>query len=255
LAARRQSDTTYARSHCPPIVKSEMTKDSHKALYDAVVVADGGLPSGGSLKALAKASRRVIALDGATDRLIVIGLWPHLIVGDLDSISPRALNSARRCQTTIIQLKEQETSDLEKGLRFCRRHRWRRIAVVGFLGSRLDHSLNASGVFLNFSDLEITLITSQSIGRILNGRLTASFPARLRSPISLMPLPVAKGVRLSGVRWPFRRRTLRQGGFVSLSNEAVESVVTVRQTSGCSVFVAERRRGQVFLACEIRTYA
>jgi hypothetical protein len=31
--------------------------------------------------------------------------------------------------------------------------------------------------------------------------------------------------------------------------------VTSRQVSGCSVFITDRRRGQIFLACEIMTYA
>jgi thiamine pyrophosphokinase len=233
-------------------MKSDIPQDSAKALYDALVVADGELPPSTSLKALARASRRVIALDGATDRLIAIGFWPHFIIGDLDSISPRTLNSARRRRSKIIPLREQETSDLEKGLRFCRQHRWRRIAVVGFMGSRLDHSLYASGVFSNFGDLETTLITPASIGRVLHGCLTATFRIPPRSPVSLLPLPIAKGVTMSGVRWPFRRRTLQQGGFVSLSNEVTESVVSVKQTSGCSVFVA-KRHGQILLACEIKT--
>jgi hypothetical protein len=34
---------------------------------------------------------------------------------------------------------------------------------------------------------------------------------------------------------------------VSLSNEATDATVTVRQASGCSLFIAQRRRGQIEL--------
>ncbi|MFH1010823.1 MAG: thiamine diphosphokinase [bacterium] len=229
-----------------------MLRDSVTFLYDALVVAHGDSPSRACLLALAAASRRVVALDGAANRLLAIGVQPHFILGDLDSISPQALKSASRHRTRIVRLKEQETSDLEKGLRFCVKRGWKQIAFVGFLGPRLDHSLNAFGAFSKFRDLEITLITSQSIGHLLHGRMTLTCRVRPGLRISLMPLPVAKGVTLSGVRWPLRGRTLRQGDSVSLSNEAIEPIVRLRQGSGSSVVITDRRPKQVALECEIR---
>jgi len=216
-----------------------------KQFYDALVVAHGDLPSEACLKALSKASRRLIALDGAADRLIAIGLWPHVILGDLDSISASALKSAPRHGTRIVQIKEQKTSDLEKGLRFCKQRDWRCIAVTGFLGNRLDHSLNAFGVLSKFHALEITLITSQSIARVLHGHSAFKCAVRPGQQISLMPLPIARGVALTGVKWPLRSQTLRQTGLVSLSNKATHTMVTVRQASGCSLFIVQRPPRQI----------
>jgi len=229
-----------------------MSENTKKQLYDALVVAHGDLPPKACLKALSKASRRLIALDGAADRLIAIGLWPHIILGDLDSISASALKSTPRHGVKIVQIKEQQTSDLEKGLQFCKEQNWKHIAVTGFLGHRLDHSLNAFGVLSRFRDLEITLITSQSIARVLHGRVTFKCAMQPGQQISLMPLPVARGVTLIGVKWPLRNQTLRQTGFVSLSNEATQTAVTMRQTSGCGLFIVQRRRGQIELESVVK---
>lgn len=218
-----------------------------KQFYDALVVAHGDLPPKACLKALSKASRRVIALDGAADRLIAMGLRPHVILGDLDSISASALKLASRRGTRIVQIKEQKTSDLEKGLQFCKERNWKRIAVAGFLGHRLDHSLNAFGLLSRFRDLEMTLITSQSIARILHGHSALTCAVRSGQQISLMPLPAARGVTLTGVKWPLHSQTLRQTGLVSLSNEATDALVAVRQSSGCSLLIVQRRRGQIEL--------
>jgi thiamine pyrophosphokinase len=215
--------------------------------YDVLVVAHGDLPPKACLKALANASRRLIALDGAADRLIAMGLRPHVILGDLDSISASALKLAPRHGTRIVQIKEQKTSDLGKGLQFCKERNWKRIAVTGFLGNRLDHSLNAFGVLSKFHDLEMTLITSQSIARVLHGHSAFKCAVRPGQQISLMPLPVTRGVTLTGVKWPLHSQTLRQTGLVSLSNKATHTMVTVRQASGCSLFIAQRRRGQIEL--------
>jgi thiamine pyrophosphokinase len=215
--------------------------------YDALLVADGSLPSGKSLRVLIDASRRTVALDGAADQLDRKGLRPDIILGDLDSISPSTLKSAARRRITILRVAEQETSDLDKGLRLCQRRAWKRVCIVGFLGPRLDHSLNALGALAKYDNLELTLITSQSIGRVVHGRATLMCTVQPGLRVSLMPAPVARGVTLSGVRWPLRARTLRQGGPVSLSNEAVAPVVTIRQTSGCSIFITQRRRSQVSL--------
>ncbi len=215
--------------------------------YDALLVADGSLPSGKCLRALIDASRRTIALDGAADQLDRKGLRPDIILGDLDSISPSTLKSAARRRITIVRVAEQETPDLDKGLRLCHRRAWKRVCVAGFLGPRLDHSLNALGAFAKFDDLELTLITSQSIGRVVHGPAALTCTVRPGLRLSVMPAPVAHGITLSGVRWRLRARTLRQGGLVSLSNEAIAPVVTMRQTSGCSIFIAQRRRDQISL--------
>jgi thiamine pyrophosphokinase len=220
--------------------------------YDALVVAHGILPSKVCLRALAEVSKRVLVLDGAADRMIAMSLWPHIILGDLDSISDSALKSARRHGTRIVQIKEQETSDLEKGLRFCLQRKWKRIAVVGFLGHRLDHTLNAFGIFSKFTALKITLIAAQSIGQVLHGKLNFRCTVQPGQQISLIPLPVARGVTLAGVKWPLRNRVLCQSGEVSLSNTASDTTVTIRQSAGCCLFVVNRRK-QIFLDCNITT--
>lgn len=227
-----------------------MASASAKPLYDALLLAHGDLPPKACLRALAHASRRTVALDGAADRLSRMGLWPDFILGDLDSVSTSTLKSAARRRITVLPVKEQKTSDLEKGLRFCQSRGWKRVAVAGILGPRLDHSLNALSIFAKYSALEVTLLTSQSIGRVVHGHTSLSCAVRPGLRLSLMPAPVARGVTLSGVSWPLRGRTLRQDGLVSLSNKAVAPVVSMCQTSGCSIFIVQRSRGQIALACD-----
>ena len=226
-----------------------MSANPKKIIYDAFVFANGEPPPKACLRALCKNSRHVVALDGATERLIALGMWPDVIVGDLDSISASTLKQAARRKAKIVRITEQETSDLEKGLQFCQRRGWKQIAVSGFMGPRLDHSVNALGVFAKFPKLELTLITLQSIGRIVQGRRVLTCSVQPGLQISVMPIPEARGVTLTGVKWPLKNRTLTLNGKVSLSNEATTDVVTLRQTSGCSIFITHRHRSQITLDC------
>lgn len=216
-------------------------------MYDAFLLAHGDKPTIACLRALVNNSRHVIALNGASEQLIALKLWPDFILGDLDSVSAAMLKSAARHRARVVHIKEQETPDLEKGLHFCKSKRWERIVLAGFLGPRLDHSLNALSAVMAYPEMEITLVTSESIGRVIHGRKTLKCSVKSGLKVSVMPMPVARGVTLSGVKWPLRNKTLKQSGTVSLSNEATESVATMRQNSGCSIFILQRRRGQITL--------
>jgi thiamine pyrophosphokinase len=216
-----------------------------KKTYDVFILAKGTPLSKSCLRALCESSRRVIALDGATERLFSMRIKPDMILGDLDSISASTLKKAQRRNIKIIRVTEQETSDLEKGLRYCQRRGWKRIVVAGFLGPRLDHSANAFGVFSKFPKLELTLITSESIGRIMHGRRTFTCTTKPGLQISIMPIPEARGITLTGVKWPLKNRTLKLSGNVSLSNKATSDTVTLRQTSGTTIITTTRRRSQI----------
>ncbi|MBU1936484.1 hypothetical protein KKG05_03730, partial [bacterium] len=103
----------------------------------------------------------------------------------------------------------------------------------------------AFGVFTKFPKLELTLITSQSIGRVVQGRRVLTCVAHPGLQISIIPLPEARGVTLIGVKWPLKNRTLKLNGKISLSNEATDKSVILRQTSGCTIFITHRHRNQI----------
>ena len=114
---------------------------SHTA---TIILAAGQFPrkDGIGHRLLAEAGR-IVCCDGAVAACRrAFGRFPDVIVGDLDSASPRLLASARAAGCEVVRVAEQETNDLEKALLLCRRRRWRVTAVVGAAGGREDHLIS-----------------------------------------------------------------------------------------------------------------
>lgn len=78
----------------------------------------------------------LIAADGGYDSLRRFGIRPHLVLGDMDSIT--------RLPEGIARLRfppEKDLTDMALALRFARARGYRRFRLYGATGGRLDHSL------------------------------------------------------------------------------------------------------------------
>jgi thiamine pyrophosphokinase len=104
--------------------------------------------------------KTIIALDGAVNKLIHLGVHPHIILGDFDSIEERARhhfgvkNTFSSLQetdspytgqhgTTIIPAKNQLFTDLSKAIHFCDQQGAESITIICATGGRLDHHESA----------------------------------------------------------------------------------------------------------------
>ncbi|RDI48109.1 thiamine diphosphokinase [Aquicella lusitana] len=78
----------------------------------------------------------IVALDGAADRLIRLGIQPDLILGDFDSIDSQSLASR---QHSVVLANDQSLTDLVKAIRYCDDQQAASITLVCATGGRLDH--------------------------------------------------------------------------------------------------------------------
>ena len=106
-----------------------------------------------------KNSGTIIALDGGANKLIKLGFKPHIILGDLDSIKKNSLTK----NSLIITLKNQNKSDLEKGVEWCIFNNIENISLMGFSGLREDHFLTSFFILKNyFKQIELVYFTNYS---------------------------------------------------------------------------------------------
>lgn len=100
--------------------------------------------------------RQIVALDGAADKLLALGIQPHVILGDFDSIQPHTQSYWGILQTfatlpdqapsyignhgiTIVPVKDQMLTDLVKGIRYCDQQQAQDISIICATGGREDH--------------------------------------------------------------------------------------------------------------------
>ncbi len=178
--------------------------------------------------------------DGASNRLFdndSHNLFPHVIIGDLDSSRPEVLRHFEAQGTCVVRRPDQDSTDMEKMLRFdpvieARLHRGGATAVLGALGGLLSHQLaNLNGALVastGFGHAPLILLDEREICFVLRPGKTRMEQVDEGMHCALVPLfgPVSS-VTTSGLRWNLKGQSLAFGGLVSTSNECKESVVEI----------------------------
>ncbi len=192
-----------------PLVQSE----------NPVLLVGGGKTDPDMLQQLASACPTRVAADGGTDALLARGVMPDAVIGDLDSITPRA--RAQIPQGRIHHIAEQDSTDFDKCLR--------NIAAplvwgMGFLGRRVDHQLTALTVLARRADRRCILLGAHDCIALAPPRLALDLAKGVR--VSLYPLAPVSG-RSEGLHWPINGLSFSPDTQVGTSNETTSARVSL----------------------------
>jgi len=172
----------------------------------------------------------VIAADGGILEAERLGLHVDLLVGDLDSAPPEAVERAPRVERYPV---DKDASDLELAVAAAVAADARRIVVVGGDGGRLDHLLGNAFLLASdrWADVEIEAVLGDARLWVVRGeRSIDGEPGEL---VSLYAVGgPARGVTTVGLRWALTDGDLLPGSSLGLSNEFVASTATVRVREG-----------------------
>jgi len=142
----------------------------------------------------------LVAVDGGANALPA-DLIPDIIIGDLDS-----LNNQERLatQTRLVQVDDQNSTDLEKAIRYCLDHKFPQPFVcIGFIGGRFDQTLTTLHTSCLFPTLALVFVAE-------------------------------------GLKYPLKDLKMHQGKLVGTSNEAIELVVSIHLKEGQCFLITER---------------
>ena len=173
----------------------------------------------------------VIAADGGILEAERLGLHVDLLVGDLDSAPPEAVERAPRVERYPV---DKDASDLELAVAAAVAADARRIVVVGGDGGRLDHLLGNAFLLASdrWADVEIEAVLGDARLWVVRSERTidGGGPGQL---VSLYAVGgPARGVTTAGLRWSLTDGELLPGSSLGLSNEFVSTHATVRVREG-----------------------
>lgn len=194
-----------------------------------VILANGKSPSKRFLQKLRSSATVLVCADGGANAAARANIRPDLIIGDLDSVTPlteRTFQSVPR-----RRIAEQNSTDLEKALRWLLRKGIREITVVGATGGRLDHvagNLNVIGKYARRASLRVV----EESGELLPVGAGREFSYAPGTTVSLIPLSKCSGVTTQGLRWELRNATLELGVRDGTSNSVVSNPVWVHVRRG-----------------------
>ena len=180
-----------------------------------VILANGLFPSRPQSQELLKNAEKLICCDGAADKLISFGLSPHVIIGDLDSLSREA---AAKYSSILIRDTDQECNDLTKAVRYCIRQGYPSVSILGATGLREDHTLGNISLMLEYyPGIEVQMISD--FGIFLLVRSGEEIKSRPGEKISVFSVDNRVEVRASGLKFPLNDLQLKKWYVASL-NEA-----------------------------------
>jgi thiamine pyrophosphokinase len=192
----------------------------------ATIFADGR-PCPAALRRRLSRDRFNIALDGAAERARKERWQPHLITGDLDSVSKATLSYFRRKGVGVLPMPDQDHTDLEKAIAWCVLRDFESIWITQALGNRIDHSFSALSFLRKFHspDRELLLFGEEERVRfardeklVLHGRTGRAF--------AVLPFPACT-VSSRGLAFEMKGLDLALGEKESVSNKAKGKRVTL----------------------------
>lgn len=197
----------------------------------------------------------IVAVDGGAVHAMNAGLRPHVLIGDLDSL-PAALRSQLLDQTVdnntastlprqhlsvkcVSFPSEKDSSDLELALEQLQQNTLfdrsiDEVLLLGVSGGRTDHAL-FNWLLLLAKPWSFTL---RAIDDTVSGIVVT--PSRaLSSSVDpgitfsvLAATEIARGLTVTGVKYPLHNAELMPGSTLGLSNETSDTVLNVSLTEG-----------------------
>jgi thiamine pyrophosphokinase len=189
-------------------------------LMRAVIFANGEFPDPQSARDLLRADDLVIAADGGARHAWDAGVIPHVVIGDLDSLSPGEQARVEATGSRVVRFSpRKDETDLELALQYAAREGATEIVVLAALGGRLDQTI-ANLLLLALPEL------SGIVVHVVEGAQTAFLiqdeafvEGQPGDTVSLIPLGGdAVGVTTEGLEWPLDEETLRFGPARGVSN-------------------------------------
>lgn len=200
-----------------------------------LLVIGGDRPNPRCLELIAPAAT-VVCADSGVDHARALGLVPHLVVGDMDSISETARSWADEVGArSMIAPRDKDLTDTELALDAIAALGPRALTVLWGGGDRIDHVVGVLAALADpiLSDIgSLELWVANDLVRVVHGPRSIDVEAATDSTLSLVPLAGSvTGVSTSGLRWDLNDETLHAHRARGVSNE-VTGVVRISIESG-----------------------
>ncbi len=183
----------------------------------------------------------ILCADGGTLHALALGLTPHLIVGDLDSL-PAGVQAELAAQGVPVErhpVKKDQT-DLELALAAAVRRGATEILILTALGGRLDQQL-ANLLLLTrpeWAGVRLRLAEGNQQAWLLRGPDALTLTGAPGDTLSVVALSeTLTGLSLRGVEWPLRDATVPRGSTLTISNTFLRRQAHIELAGGLALVV------------------
>lgn len=189
-----------------------------------IIIANGRAPSKSVINFFkSKGYSTLICADGGANSAFKLGLVPDYIIGDLDSVFPEILKFYSH-KSTIIKVKRQNDTDVEKCLKFATRKKFTEALLLGVTGDRLDHTICNLGIVIKFyQKIKCNIVAENSY--LIPTNKTLTFKSKVGETISIYAFDKQTKITSTGLKYHLRNSSLPFGEKESTSNVAIKNQV------------------------------
>jgi thiamine pyrophosphokinase len=183
----------------------------------------------------------LIAADGGARQYRRLGIQPHVLIGDFDSLDPAELQAFQAAGVEIIRHPaRKDYTDLELAIRYAQSIPADEILVLGALGARWDQTV--ANLLLpaasDFAGAQIRLLDGPQEVLFARRGDNLQITGQPGDTVSLIPLGSdAHGITTTGLEYPLAHETLYFGTTRGISNVLLAKTAGVRLEAGLLICV------------------
>lgn len=195
----------------------------------AVIIGSGSINDYAKIKSLITAEDFIICADGGYDHAAAMGIRPHILIGDFDSIKDMPQD------TEILKYPaKKDLTDSELAMKEAQERGFSNMLLLGFTGDRADHTMTNILMLAKFPNA--VLRDDNNEIRIIKDR--CEIHGKKGDTISIIPIGGDLcGITTSGLEYPLSSETLFFGKSRGVSNVMNSDVCTVECMSGMGMIV------------------
>jgi len=208
-----------------------------------IIFANGDAPDPDIVRHWAPQADLIIAADGGARNALSAGVMPHVVIGDLDSLTDTDRAQLDRSGVQfIVYPAHKDYTDLELALRYARKLQATEIIIFSALGGRWDQSL-ANLMLLTLP--ELAQVPTRMVDHYLSIQVIrdrAEITGRVGDTLSLIALKGdAHGVTIEGCEYPLNDATLLFGATLGISNVLAQPTARIAVKQGQILALHARR--------------
>jgi thiamine pyrophosphokinase len=189
----------------------------------AVIFSGGSYRDLEFYRGLIKDAGLIIAADSGGRALVSLGVTPHLLVGDMDSIGADVLAAIKKQGAEVIEVPgEKDFTDTELAVRVAVDRGATEIVICGALGDRLDHTLANISLLIYAEEKKVPtrIVTEDQEAYLLTADVVNPIAGVIGDTVSLIALSdTTTGVTTHHLKYPLKKASLCLLSPLGVSNE------------------------------------
>lgn len=193
-----------------------------------ILIASGELFDRDSLMKELRETNFVVCIDGGTNYAYELDIKPNMIIGDMDSIDGKILESYRSLNIPFrLYPRDKDKTDFHLAIEEIERLGIRDISIYGIVGTRLDHTLSALGIIRKYVREKRLDLVKISLGRNASGYIARDRIKIYGEPgdtVSIIPLTeLVSSITTYNLKYPLNGEDIYIEDSLTVSNEIENS--------------------------------